>query len=837
MLIIKWKSFFVRKTCLAVISVFLISAKVMAVDVSLTPDNETVLTAKSLKNTITSKVTDKTTESKNIDPKSLQVALPVTVVEAKSPKNTKTSKVADKTTGPIKNDLKTVKVALPAHPVDLFELPDINVVSNTPVGNTGLELKKIPGNVQSAEDEEIHRHESFALSDFMNRRLESVNINDVQNNPYQPNITYRGFEASPLLGTPIGISVFQDGVRINEPFGDTVNWDLIPQIAIASMEMVPGSNPVFGLNTLGGALSVRTKSGVSHPGYHAQASGGSYGRQNYEAEIGGSKGNFDWYVAGNIFEDNGWRPYSPTSVNQAFGKVGWENERTDLDLSFTFADNNLQGVGPTPENMLQQNWTSIYTAPDITDHTMYFVNLKGAHFITDKLQVSGNAYNRNNKSNSLNSNTNENCFDSFTLTSCVDKVGNTIDSGSFGSSLTQENGTGVNLQMTSDYKVINHDNQMTVGGGYNYGNTNFSTGYQTAIFMPDHYEVATGPSATVVNINGQNTYTNIFATNTFSVFDWMHANASMNWMHANVQTIDQIGTALNGNNTYARINPSAGLTFNPLDALSLNTPLKELTTYFNYNEGFRVPTALELSCADEAAPCSLPNSFVSDPPLQAVVSHTLEVGARGNFNEALKWNFALYQTKTTNDILFVSSTNPTTGYFQNVGATQRQGAEFGMSGLVLESLNWYVSYGFVDATYQSTEELSNGLQNGSTNLVTPGKRMPSIPQNTFKFGSEYEVFRNGFFGGDLQYVSSQYARGDDQNQYAQISGYAVVNLNARYVVTKNIELYAMGRNILDNHYASFGQMGQNVFQDDALTTFKGPGAPATGYAGVRVHWD
>lgn len=819
MLIIRSLTLSLRWTWLVVFLFFLISNQVMATDVTLIADTESVKESEQLNNTNSSKASDKA------------------IKESKQLTKTKTSETADKAITQENELPKSVDAVPVTHSVDLFELPDINVVSNTPVGNTGLELKKIPGNVQAVEDEEIHRHEAFSLSDFMNRRLESVNLNDVQNNPYQPNITYRGFEASPLLGTPIGISVFQDGVRINEPFGDTVNWDLIPQIAIASMEMVPGSNPVFGLNTLGGALSVRTKSGVSHPGYHMQASGGSYGRQNYEAEIGGSKGNFDWYVAGNIFEDNGWRPYSPTSVNQAFGKVGWENERTDLDLSFTFADNNLQGVGPTPENMLQQNWTSIYTAPDITEHTMYFVNLKGAHFITDKLQVSGNAYNRNNRSYSSNGNTNEECAEDFTLTTCEDADGNIIDSGSIGSSLTQENGTGVNLQMTSDYKVINHDNQLTVGGGYNYGNTNFIVGEQSAVFTESHYENATEPVDTTVSINGQNTYTNIFATNTFSVFDWLHTNASMNWMHANVQTTDKMGTALNGNNTYARVNPSAGLTFNPLDAFSLDTPLKELTTYFNYNEGFRVPTALELSCADEAAPCSLPNSFVSDPPLKAVVSHTYEVGARGNFNEALKWNFALYQTQTTNDILFISSTNPTTGYFQNVGATQRQGAEFGMSGLVFESLNWYVSYGFVDATYQTTEELSNGLQDGSTNLVTPGKRMPSIPQNTFKFGSEYEVFRNGFFGGDLQYVSSQYARGDDQNQYAQISGYAVVNLNARYVVTKNIELYAMGRNIFDNHYASFGQIGQNAFQDDALTTFKGPGAPATGYAGVRVHWD
>ena len=241
-------------------------------------------------------------------------------------------KVADKTLKTVKT-IKAVnnkdKDTLPdrSHPVDVFELPEVEVVSTTPLGTTGLAFKKIPGNVQSSEDEDINRHEAFGLTDFMNRRLESVNINDTQNNPYQPDITYRGFTASPLLGTPIGLSVYQDGVRVNEAFGDTVNWDLIPQVAIASMEMMPGSNPLYGLNTLGGALSVKTKSGFSNPGFRTQASGGSYGRQAYTAEYGGFKDNFDWYFAGNIFDDNGWRPYSPTSVNQAFGKVGWKMKR------------------------------------------------------------------------------------------------------------------------------------------------------------------------------------------------------------------------------------------------------------------------------------------------------------------------------------------------------------------------------------------------------------------------------------------------------------------------------------------------------------------------------
>ena len=762
------------------------------------------------------------------------------------PKKENDSKVADKTLKAVKT-IKPVnnkdKDTLPdrSHPVDVFELPDVEVVSTTPLGTTGLAFKKIPGNVQSAEDEDINRHEAYGLTDFMNRRLESVNINDTQNNPYQPDITYRGFTASPLLGTPIGLSVYQDGVRVNEAFGDTVNWDLIPQVAISSMEMMPGSNPLYGLNTLGGALSVKTKSGFSNPGFRTQASGGSYGRQTYTAEYGGSKGDFDWYFAGNIFDDNGWRPYSPTSVNQAFGKVGWENEKTDVDLSFTFADNNLQGVGPTPQNMLQQNWSSFYTAPDVTKNTMYFFNLKGSHKFTDQLQLSGNTYNRNNNSYSLNSNTNGDCTNGVTggaSTQCFDINAVLITPGSFQATRAQQNGTGVNLQLTSDYKIMAHDNQLSVGGGYNYSKSQFSVAAQEAIFTTNNYEVATSPLATSVLINGQNAYSNLFATNTFSFYSWLHANSSLNWARAEEQTFDQLNAptatnSLSGNNIFQRVNPSAGLTFQPLDAFSLDTPLKELTTYFNYNEGFRAPTAVELSCANPDAPCSLPNSMASDPPLKAVVSHTLEVGARGKFSQGLKWNFALYQTRNTNDILFMTTTN-TSGFFQNVGATMRQGLELGLNGLAWDKLNWYTSYGFVDATYQTTATLYNAL---GPEVVTPGSRIPSIPQSTFKVGGEYELFHNWFLGSDLQYVASQFAHGDDSNVNPQIPSYTVLNINARYIVTKNIELYATGRNVLDNHYASFGQLGQNFFLSNEKATYMGPGAPATGYAGVRLHWD
>jgi iron complex outermembrane recepter protein len=722
--------------------------------------------------------------------------------------------------------------------IDAFELPEVNVVGNTPLGTVGIDPNKISSNVQQHDDEEILRHESILLPDFLERRLQNVNVNDVQNNPFQPDITYRGFEASPVLGTPIGISVYQDGVRVNEAFGDIVNWDLIPQVAISNMEMVSGSNPLFGMNTLGGALEVRTKSGFTHPGFYAQSYGGSYGRQNYQAEYGGSDGHFDWYFAGNYFGDGGWRPYSPTAVAQAFSKVGYEDEKTDIDLSFTFADNNMQGVGPTPYNVLFQNWRSIYTAPDITQNTMYFVTLKGSYQLTDKLQVSANTYNRNSYSWNYNSNTNDDCDSTTNGASCQASDGTFVQPGNFASTTTRQNGTGVNLQMTSSYEILDHENQFVVGGGYNYGNTNFKVGSQDAIFYPymigNMYETATTPNTITTAINGQNTYGNLFTSDTFSITKWLHANSAMNWQTAQIVNTDQMGTALNGSDFYSRINPSAGLTFNPLNALEIDTPLEDFVSYFNYNQGMRAPTAVELSCANPAAPCTLPSGFVSDPPLKAVVATTLEAGLRTHLGKMLKANFAVYQTNNQNDIQFLNSPGTViNGYFSNVGATRRQGVEFGLSGVVLDSLNWYFSYGYVDATFQSTATLGNSL---GAQTVHPGDKIPNIPANTVKFGSEYEIYKDWVFGGDLQYASSQYARGDYANEYPQIPAWTTVNLNTRYRLTKNIELFAFGRNIFDQHYKTFAQMGQNFFQGGQATQFWGPAAPATGYAGVRINF-
>src|ERR1041384_8320360 len=190
-----------------------------------------------------------------------------------------------------------------APPIDIH----VTVVGTTPLPGVELPLDRIPAPVQTSTAADVDRSGALDLSDFANRRLAGVHLNEVQGNPFQANLSYRGYTASPLVGTPQGLSVYMDGVRLNEPFGDVVSWDLIPRLAITSSTLMPGSNPLFGLNTLGGALSLQTKTGRSHRGGGLQACGGRDGRRAAEFEYGGFDEALDWFVTGNLFREDGWR--------------------------------------------------------------------------------------------------------------------------------------------------------------------------------------------------------------------------------------------------------------------------------------------------------------------------------------------------------------------------------------------------------------------------------------------------------------------------------------------------------------------------------------------------
>jgi outer membrane receptor protein involved in Fe transport len=724
------------------------------------------------------------------------------------------------------------------NPAEVFELPSVDVVGTTPLPGLGTALRDVPANIQRFGAREIGRQRQPTLTQFLEQNANSVSAASGQGNPYQQSFDFRGLTASPLLGAPQGISVFQDGVRINEAFGDVVNWDLLPRSAISSVQLLPGSMPAFGLNTLGGALAIYTKSGAQYPGASVEVSGGSFGTKTAEFEYGGASDRLDWFATGHFSDDDGWAEHNPSRVKQFFGKVGYQDDKTDIDLTLTLADNTLHGTQTLPLSFLE-NPRQAYTFPDENVNKLGAIAAKGSRFLSDDVLLGANAYYRHYKASTFASNVNED----FALSSDDDAP----TSEAFNDRSTIDQRTwGVGAQVTLRGEVASTKHQLIVGISGDFGNTRFGQQEQTASFTPDRGTEATGPFATTNDVALRNAYTGVYFGDTIALAERWTLTVAGRWNRAHVEIADRSGedAALNGSHTFTRFNPSVGVNFNPMDAL---------TAYASYNEGMRAPTPIELTCADPTAPCRLPNEFLADPPLNKVVSKTFELGARGRINDDLTWSAAIYRTDLDDDIQFISSGGGVNaGFFRNVGSTRRQGIELGTTArhgpLALD-----VRYNHIDATFRSTfaafaPNNSSADENGAI-VVTPGRRIPGIPNDAFKLRLDY-ASGPVEIGAGLVAVSSQYSHGDENNidRNGKVPGYAVVNLDAHYEPVPGLSIFALVSNLFDKRYYNFAVLGQNFFTgpgrsfgpasgvDPVPEQFRAVGAPRGIWVGLRYRF-
>ena len=734
---------------------------------------------------------------------------------------------------------------LPAHgqdanPAAELEAPTVEVIGTTPLAGIGTPIEEVPANVQAVTGETMREQQTANISEYMERNLGSVSITDGQVNPFMPDVNFRGFTGSPLLGVPQGISAYMDGVRINEAFGDTLNWDLIPQSAISTINLIPGSNPVFGLNTLGGALAINTKSGKEYPGGSVSALWGSWGRESAEAEVGSRKGPWDFFLTGSYLDENGWHDHSPSRLQQFFGKIGYETSDFDADLSYSYADNHLEGTQAAPLSLLDSARQQSYTWPDITDNQLNFLNLKLSKVLAQDKILAGNAYYRHLRSTNFSSNVND----------AYDGSGNPVCDGtdpdnpcpaSNDSSVIDTTGFGGTLQFTLLRSLMGKDNRLTVGGSYDQGNTNFTQAEELAVFTADRNTVGVAPLVPETDVDTTNRYYGIYLTDTYSFNDITHLTVAGRYNRAHVSITDRSGNdaALNGDHLFVRFNPAVGLNYNPSKALN---------TYVSYNEGMRAPTPAELTCADPNDPCKLPNAFLADPALKPVVSRTFELGTRGLLSPNTYYSASLFRTDLRDDIQFVSSGGGNVlGFFQNVGKTRRQGIELSLQQR-WERLQVKAAYSYIDATFRSSfpvhsEANSSADANGDIQ-VAPGNRIPGIPKHNIKLGADYAFTQAVSAGVNVVYASSQFARGDENNQDANgaVPGYTVVNLDGRWNLTDRLQLFGKITNLFDREYETFGILGENFFRGPGFTydqaaagpeQFRSPGAPRGMWIGVR----
>lgn len=683
------------------------------------------------------------------------------------------------------------------------------LVTASPLGGEGT---------KAADSKTLETSGAVSVADQLARIAPGVSINEMQGNPLQSDINYRGFTASPLLGTPQGLSVYLDGVRVNQPFGEVVNWDLIPTSAIARIDLVAGSAPQFGRNALGGALVVRTKDGKGDSGIGLEASYGSFNRLTANAQWGGHAVNgLDWFVTADHFREHGWRDFSSSRATRAFGKLGWSDAQSQVSLSGMYADTDLNGNGLQEMQLLAADRSSIYTAPDNTRIRAWLVNLKGSHALSDAVSFNGNVFWRRTRTATYNGDVNDEAlgqslyqpnadertaltvagYTGFPLSGesqagtpfpkwrCIANVllndePNEKCSGLVNRSLTTQSEWGFGGELVVREPIGGIEQSLALGLSYVNARADFAQTSQFGYLLPDRTVFAVdGPGAFAdgtqnsesafdarVDLHSRTASLGLYALESAQLAQTLRLDLGGRYDRTSIHNRDRItpggGTgSLDGDPVYDQLNPSASLTWQP-------TKAAELT--LSWSQASRAPSAIELGCSDPASPCRLPNALAGDPPLRQVVARTIEARAsmRGQ-----TWSLggSLFRTDASDDILFVTDDPSGFGYFRNFGKTRRQGFEVKGSA-TFGRLSLSASYTYLDATYRSSEVVGGSAN--STNdavapgfegsiAITPGDRIPLIPHHLFKAAVQWTLVPQVSVNLDMIAASGVYAQGNENN--------------------------------------------------------------------------
>lgn len=755
----------------------------------------------------------------------------------------------------------------------------------TDTSNVATPLPTVPSASTTVTDDEIKREGTMQVQQALQQQVPGIIVSDAAGNPLRAEVSFRGFDASPVSGRSQGLAVYQNGVRINEAFGDTVQWDVIPSNAIAGMSVV-SNNPSFGLNALGGAVSILMKDGFSYQGGEIDVMAGSFGRGQIGVQAGVAKGGIGLYVAAEGITEDGFRDFSDSEVKRFYGDLGLKSDNAEVHFSLTAAKNEFGASAAAPVELLERSWSNTFTTPQNTNLEVLMPTLSAKVQATDTLTVAGVGYYRHYKNRVVDGNVTEadECSagnpnvpvgeDEDDFLCLPDDAGNAgagailrrasnfqpinIDDegldepfGTLDRLSTNSNSWGGVLEAQEKAKLFGRPNLFIAGVSYDRGRSNYTTSSELGTIGSKY--VVTGSGITITDadpldpdepsdvgprdLSTDNTYFGAYVSNALDVTDQLTFTFGGRYNHATIKLEDNTGLFpdLNVTNKYDRFNPMVGANYKLFPGLSV---------YGGYSESNRAPTPAELGCAEPDAPCLVEGFLTDDPPLNQVVGRTGEVGLRGqsyNNGDRFSWSAGLFRTLASDDILPITDSAGRV-YFTNAGDTLRQGVELAAS---YEARRWstYASYAFVDATLDSCNDPS-----GECAFLESGDRLPGIPRHRFKAGFDYWLTPKWKFGADL--VSADKSPfypnevSDDLDLAAKLAGYARVDLHTSYDITENVQVYGLVKNLFDRRYGLYGTFFDAAEVSDIDQALGGPGLtdsrsispsmPFAAYGGVKV---
>ena len=675
----------------------------------------------------------------------------------------------------------------------------------------------------------------------LSTQVAGVSLSEAQGNAYQPSLVYRGFSASALQGSAQGLAVYLDGGRFNLPFGDTVNFDLLPDSAIDSVSL-RDSNPIYGLNALGGAVVVATHNGKSAPGLSAGIGRGDHGRTKADVAYGSAKDGRSLFVAGQVQRDGGWRDYSPSRLYHGFADLGWDGARAGVHIKLLAADTDLTGNGAAPVELLAADRAAVFTHPDRTQNRLLRGSFHPWVAVGAASRIEASLYAQTLRQRTANGDLADIapcatdsrilCLESLDdetsplvgLTGAILPVQAGVeDYGVFNRSRTSSDGGGLVLQFVTQAELFQIGHALTLGVSHDRASSRFSAETELGALEEDRAVTGLGPilrqpdgAIAPVGVDVQSRATGLFLWDEVALSSRLTAEIGLRWNQVAIDMDDQIGTLLDGTHRFRRLNPGLEFDYRLAKGASLR---------FGYAETSRAPTPAELSCADENAPCSLTNFFVADPPLDQVVAKSWEAGSDGVWQAAGwqgRWSIALYRTAISNDLLLTAAQTRGRAFFQNIGQTRREGIEaHGTARRGPWSLD--IGYAFTRAQFRSPFVANspgnpNADEEGRIQIL-PSNHLPGIPMHRGLASLGYDA-GPWTFKADMHAQSGQWRMGDESNVDRKLAGFVRFDLGAAVKLGRGLTAYLDVTNIFNRHHATFGAYSET----DEIDLDEVPGA-------------
>ena len=735
----------------------------------------------------------------------------------------------------------------------------VEVIGTSPMAGLGVDRNQLPYASQTVRRGSLDAAQADNTTDFLARRLAGMQVNDIQGSPFQADLTFRGYRASGLLGASQGLSVYLDGVRVNEPFGDVVNWDMVPEFALASLTVVPAANPSFGLNTLGGALALATVDGRSAPGVQAELRFGSHRR--VQAQVGLGQQHADgWHswVGGTVFDERGWRDHSPGDQALVMAKLGRQTGPTQWSLSVLGGRATLVGNGLVPASTVNDGElvpdlyaarrAAVFSHPDRTRNTLGQLTFNLSQQLDANTRAEALAYVRNSRRNTVNGDAADNVAapeQGPLADGDGDGDGDAAPNAALNTTATRQTAWGLAASLARRQGA----HQWQAGATLDVARVRYRQMEQEGHFDSSRGVTAGDEAAELsAEVTGRQSSLGLYLTDTWQLQPGTHLTATLRYNRARVS--NQL-TTVDDDTGVLEAKPDESFTYNSLNpAIGIAHALSpSLTLFGNVARNTRVPTVIELGCADPNEPCRLPAGLQSDPYLKQVRATSVEAGLRWRPAAGQRLELSLYRSDNRDDILFGSvSATSQLGYFSNFDKTRHQGLDATWEARYGQ-VSVQAAYSHLDATYQADGTLRMGERNVA---ITRGTRMAGLPRHTAKAGLDWRLPAGFTVGADVQLVSSRGVQGNEDGKLQddepeihrlRLPGYGILNLRAAWQVRPGVELTLRVNNVLDRRYESYGALAETVFDASGQYTgagaealFVAPGAPRSVFAGVRLQF-